>query len=117
MHDDSFCDRLYFSHRLKNSKTKEVGMITTIPKSVKLWGRGQLTIPKDVRQALKLDEDTHLSVFVVGPCLVLTRKRLLGRALAKDVEKAMKAQGLTLEDVLRDLKAERKRYNRDVYGL
>jgi len=92
-------------------------MITTIPKSVKLWGRGQLTIPKDARQALKLDENTPLSAFVVGPCLVLTPKRLLGRALAKDIQKAMKAQGLTLEDVLRELKTQRKRYHQEVYGL
>ena len=91
-------------------------MISTVPKSVKLWGRGQLTIPKEVRQALKLNEENHLSVFVVGRCLVLTPKRLLGPSLAKDVEKAMKAKGLSLEDLLRDLKTERQRYNREQYG-
>ena len=91
-------------------------MISTVPKSVKLWGRGQLTIPKEVRQALKLDEENQLSVFVVGRCLVLTPKRLLGPALAKDVEKAMKAKGLSLEDLLRDLKEERQRYNQERYG-
>ncbi len=91
-------------------------MISTVPKSVKLWGRGQLTIPKEVRQALKLDEENQLSVFVVGRCLVLTPKRLLGPSLAKDVEKAMKAKGLSLDDLLRDLKAERQRYNRKQYG-
>ena len=32
-------------------------MITTVPRPVKLWGRGQLTIPKEVRQALKLGEE------------------------------------------------------------
>lgn len=91
-------------------------MVTTIPKAVKLWGRGQLTIPKEVRQALKLDEEDHLSVFVVGRCLVLTPKRLLGPALAKDVEKSMKAKGLGLDDVLATLATERKRYNRETYG-
>lgn len=91
-------------------------MISTVPKSVKLWGRGQLTIPKEVREALKLDEENQLSVFVVGRCLVLTPKRLLGPALAKDVEKAMKAKGLSLEDLLRDLKEERQRYNQERYG-
>jgi bifunctional DNA-binding transcriptional regulator/antitoxin component of YhaV-PrlF toxin-antitoxin module len=91
-------------------------MISTVPKSVKLWGRGQLTIPKEVRQALKLDGENQLSVFVVGRCLVLTPKRLLGPSLAKDVEKAMKAKGLSLDDLLRDLKAERQRYNREQHG-
>ena len=92
-------------------------MITTVPKAVKLWGRGQLTIPKEVREALKLNEDDQLSVFVVGRCMVLTPKRLLGPALAKDVQKAMKAKGLTLDDLLKDLREERRRYNREVYGL
>ena len=92
-------------------------MITTVPKAVKLWGRGQLTIPKEVREALKLNEDDQLSVFVVGRCMVLTPKRLLGPALAKDVQKAMKAKGLTLDDLLKDLREERRRYNREVHGL
>ena len=92
-------------------------MMTTVPRSVKLWGRGQLTIPKEVREALKLNEDDQLSVFVVGRCMVLTPKRLLGPALAKDVQKAMKAKGLTLDDLLKDLREERRRYNREVYGL
>ena len=88
-------------------------MITTVPKPVKLWGRGQLTIPKGIRQALKLDPDDQLSVFVVGRCLVLTPKRLLGPALAKDVARSMKANGLSLEDLLQDLKRERRRYNQE----
>ena len=91
-------------------------MITTAPKAVKLWGRGQLTIPKDVRQAMKLDQEDRLSVFVVGRCLVLTPKRLVGPSLAKEVARSMKAKGLSLEDVLRDLKAERRRYNQEHDG-
>lgn len=91
-------------------------MITTMPQAVKLWGRGQLTIPKQVRNALKLDEEQQLSVFVIGRCLVLTPKRLLRAPLTRDVEKAMKQQGLSLDDILAALKAERKRYNQDTYG-
>ena len=91
-------------------------MLTTMPKPVKLWGRGQLTIPKDIRQAMKLDQEGQLLVFVVGRCLVLTPKRLVGPSLAKEVVRSMKAKGLSLEDVLRDLKAERRRYNQEHYG-
>ena len=92
-------------------------MIATLPKSVKLWGRGQLTIPKEVRDALNLEENGQLSVFVVGRCLIMTPKRLLRASLAKEVEKAMKAKGLSLNDVLKDLEEERQRYNRQAYGL
>ena len=91
-------------------------MITTTPEPVKLWGRGQLTIPKAVRQALHLEEEDHLSVFVVGRCMVLTPKRLLRVSLAKDVQRAMKAKHLTLKDVLKTLKEERRRYVRQAHG-
>lgn len=91
-------------------------MISMMPRAVKLWGRGQLTIPKEVRQALRLEEENHLSVFVVGRCLVLTPKRLLGPALATEVERAMKAKRLSLDELLRDLKEARRRYNREQYG-
>ena len=91
-------------------------MISTLPKSVKLWGRGHLTIPKEIRQAMKLDDETQLSMFIVGRCMILTPKRLLRSSLARDVEKAMKNRGLSLEDLLADLKAERKRYNKKAYG-
>ncbi len=85
-------------------------MITTVPKPVKLWGRGQLTIPKELRQVLKLDEDSQLSVFAVGQCLVLTPKRLFRASVAKEVERTMKAKGMSLEDLLATLKEERQRY-------
>ena len=85
-------------------------MISTVPQTVKLWGRGQLTIPKEVREALDLTHEEFLSVFCVGRCLVLTPKKLTRASLAKDVEKAMKTQGLSLDDLLRILKEERRRY-------
>lgn len=92
-------------------------MITTSPKAVKVWGRGQLTIPKALREALHLEGESHLSAFVVGQCLILTPKRLLGPALARDIQRSMKAQGLTLDDLLIELKKQRRRYNREVYGI
>ena len=85
-------------------------MVTFAPKSIKLWGSGQLTIPKDMREALHLDKETKLYVFAVGRCLVMTPKTLLRRSLAKKVQKEMRDKKLSLNDLLEDLKSERRKY-------
>ncbi|MBF0479911.1 MAG: AbrB/MazE/SpoVT family DNA-binding domain-containing protein [Candidatus Omnitrophica bacterium] len=91
-------------------------MINTLPRSVKLWRRGQLTIPKAERELLKMDDETQLSVFVVGQCLMLTPKRLTRAALVKNVEKDMKKNKISLESLLNDLKVERKRQVQEKYA-
>ena len=91
-------------------------MVTFAPKSVKLWGSGQLTIPKDIREALGLDRETKLSVFAVGRCLVMTPKPLLRRSLAGKAQKQMREKKISLNDLLKDLKSERRQYVKEIHG-
>ena len=91
-------------------------MVTFIPRSVKLWGKGQLTIPKEMREALRLDESNQLNIFVVGRSLIMTPKTLLRSSLAKETQKTAKGQGIQLKDLLSGLKKERRRYNREKHG-
>ena len=88
---------------------------TTTSRLVRIRSRGQLTIPQDLREALDLDEETGLNVFRVGKVLLMTPKRLQRGALASDVEREMKREGVTLEDLLKDLKDQRKRYLAETY--
>ncbi len=88
---------------------------TTTSRLVRVRSRGQLTIPQDLREALDLDEETGLNVFRVGRVLLMTPKRLQRGALASDVEREMKREGVTLEDLLKDLKDQRKRYLAETY--
>ena len=82
----------------------------------KLWGRGQLTIPVNLRRELEMDEEEILQITRVGKSLLLTPKKLLGDGLAKKIEREMKREGLSLEDLLTELKQERARYNHEKYG-
>ena len=91
-------------------------MVTFAPKSIKLWGSGQLTIPKNMREALHLEKEAKLNVFAVGKCLVMTPKTLLRRALAKKVQKQMRDKNMSLKDLLADLKNERRQYNKESHG-
>jgi AbrB family looped-hinge helix DNA binding protein len=89
---------------------------TTASRLVRIRPRGQVTIPQDLREALNLDEESGLSVFRVGKVLLMTPKRLQRASLAAEVEREMKREGLTLKDLLRDLKDQRKRYVEETYS-
>ena len=89
--------------------------MATAPKLVRVRARGQLTIPQDMREALSLDERTGLNIFRVGKVLILSPKRLQRPSLAKEVEREMKRQGLTLKDLISDLRVQRKKYLAETY--
>ena len=88
---------------------------STTSRLVRIRSRGQLTLPQDLREALNLDEESGLNVFRVGKVLLMTPKRLQRASLASEVEREMKREGLTLEDLLKDLKGQRKRYLAETY--
>ena len=83
---------------------------------VKIRERGQLTIPAELRNDLGLEENDALNMIKVGNALILTQKRLAGDVLSQKMNKAMKKKGLTLDDLMKDLKVRRKRYSKKVYG-
>ena len=89
--------------------------IATAPKLVRVRSRGQLTIPQDMREALSLDESTGLNIFRVGKVLILSPKRLQRASLAKEVEREMKRQRLTLKDLISDLRIQREKYLAETY--
>ncbi len=91
-------------------------MVATAPQLVRLRGRGQLTIPKGLRKALKLDKERTLNVFSIGRSLIFTPKKLARASLAKEFQREMKRKNLTLNDLLKELRAQRQRYARERHG-
>ena len=90
--------------------------LATLPRSAKVRIRGQITIPRDMREDLNLDEQTMVNIFRVGKVMLVTPKRLERASLAKKVEGKMKREGLTLEGLLSDLKSQRKRYLEEAFS-
>jgi bifunctional DNA-binding transcriptional regulator/antitoxin component of YhaV-PrlF toxin-antitoxin module len=82
----------------------------TVPRSARVRIRGQITIPRDFREEMNLDERAVVNIFRVGKVLLMTPKRLQRASLAKQAEREMKREGLSLEDLLADLRSQRKRY-------
>ncbi len=82
----------------------------TTPRLAKVRIRGQVTIPRDIREEMNLNEEATVNIFRVGKVLLMTPKQLQRSSLAKKVEREMKRQGLSLDALLADLRAQRKRY-------
>jgi len=85
--------------------------------SVKIGNRGQLTIPSEYRKELGIEKGDVINVMKVGEVLVLTRKQVIGDTIADKMEYVMKKKGLTLQDLVSNLKEQRRKYNRETKKL
>jgi bifunctional DNA-binding transcriptional regulator/antitoxin component of YhaV-PrlF toxin-antitoxin module len=66
--------------------------------------KGQVTIPISIREALHLDKESVLSIVKVGDTVLMVPKALVFDSVAAKFQKAAKESGITLEDLLKDLR-------------
>jgi len=83
---------------------------------VKLRERGQVTIPYEYRRDLGLGKEDVLNVLKIGDVLILVPRQLAGDTLSRKVETAMKKKGLTLDNLLSNLREQRKKYFKETYA-
>jgi len=70
----------------------------------KMREKGQITIPANIRESLHLSRDSVLSVTRVGDGILLTPKPSVFESVSEKFLKTAKAKGITLENLLKDLK-------------
>lgn len=78
--------------------------------------RGQLTIPKKIREMSHMEEGSVVSILPVGNSLIITPKRMELDEARKQFRKLVKASGLTLEELVEGLKEERGRLFEETYS-
>ena len=66
--------------------------------------KGQVTIPAGIRQSLHLSSDSLLSVARVGNGILLTPRPSVFEAVSAKFAKMAEEKGITLENLLKDLK-------------
>ncbi|RMF35947.1 MAG: AbrB/MazE/SpoVT family DNA-binding domain-containing protein [Chloroflexi bacterium] len=74
---------------------------------IRLRQRGQITVPREVRDRLNIREGDVLTLVQVGSMLLLTPKRPVVPLLADQIAELMEAEGVTLADLLLGLEEER----------
>jgi len=70
---------------------------------IELRERGQVTLPKALREALHLETGDSLRAVKIANAIVLTPLRMDLEGLRKQIRKVMKQHGVSAEDLLRDL--------------
>jgi len=77
--------------------------------TTRLRDKGQVTIPSDIREQLKLSKDALLSVARVGNAILIAPQPSRFEEVARHFESRAKKEKIALEDLLKDLKKIRQR--------
>lgn len=77
--------------------------------------RGQLTIPKKIRETSHMEEGNIVSILPAGDSLIITPKRLELDEARRQLKKLLKASSLTIEELIEGLKEERNDLFKETY--
>lgn len=78
--------------------------------------RGQLTIPKKIRDVSRLEEGQLVSIIPVGDSVIVTPQRLELDEARRQIKKILKGSGLSASEVLAGLDEERETLFQETYG-
>jgi len=82
-------------------------------KKVRVWGKGQLTIPVEIRERLDIKEDSYLEVFQIGKAIIATPESLIVKELADNFQKEMLKDNVDLKKLLQELRKGSHEYETD----
>lgn len=85
----------------------------SVSKKVRVWSKGQFTIPAEMREQLGITEDMILEVYQVGKAIVATPEKLFVKELAASVRESMEKNELDLKSLLADLREGSHEYETD----
>ena len=78
--------------------------------------RGQLTIPKKIRQKGQLEEGQAVSLIPVGDSVIVTPRQLPLDEARREIKKILRQTGLSVEEVLAGIREERETLYEEIYG-
>jgi AbrB family looped-hinge helix DNA binding protein len=78
--------------------------------------RGQLTIPKKIREMIHLEDGQSVSIIPAGESVIISPKRLELDDARREIRRIMKQSGYSAAELLAGLKEERENLFQDIYG-
>jgi AbrB family looped-hinge helix DNA binding protein len=86
------------------------------PYKTRIRDRGQLTIPKEIREKGAIDAGEAVTIIPVGEAILVSPQKLGLEEARREFLKLMKRSGVTAEELLRGLKEERGKLYEETYG-
>jgi bifunctional DNA-binding transcriptional regulator/antitoxin component of YhaV-PrlF toxin-antitoxin module len=84
--------------------------------TIQVRQRGTLTLPIELRQRYNIQPGDTFRVVDLDGIFVLTPMAPMVPELAREIERARIKAGLSVEDMLQELREQRKRYVAENYG-
>ena len=91
-------------------------MLTLKPCVTEIRNRGQLTIPKSIRDASHLVEGQVVSIIPLGDTILVTPQRLELDDARRQIKRILNQSGLSMEEVLKGIDEERDMLFGELYG-
>jgi AbrB family looped-hinge helix DNA binding protein len=91
-------------------------METLKPYTAEIKSRGQLTIPKKIREISNLEEGQAVTIIPIGNSVFITPKRLELDEARRELKKVLRNSGCSLEDLMKGIREERKALHKEIYG-
>jgi AbrB family looped-hinge helix DNA binding protein len=86
------------------------------PIITEIKARGQLTIPKKIREKGQLEEGQVVSLIPVGDSVIVTPRRLSLDEARREMKKILRQTGLSVDEVLAWIREERGSIYKETYG-
>ncbi|HOE19159.1 MAG TPA: AbrB/MazE/SpoVT family DNA-binding domain-containing protein [Syntrophorhabdaceae bacterium] len=90
-------------------------METLKPYTAEIKSRGQLTIPKKIRETSNFEEGQAVTIIPIGDSVFITPKKLELDEARRMLKKILRNSGCSLEDLLTGIREERKALHKEIY--
>lgn len=85
------------------------------PVIAEIKARGQLTIPKKIREKSHLEEGQVVSIIPVGDSVIITPRQLTLDEARRQIKMILRQTGISVEEVLAGIKEERGSLYEETY--
>jgi AbrB family looped-hinge helix DNA binding protein len=85
--------------------------------TVRVRGKGEITLPVDIREKLGLQVGAMLTIELTDTGVLLKPAEIVARDAMAQISTELKAQGVTLEDLMASGRKARTKIAADKYGV